>query len=152
MPKIAIVIDDFGNDYGLASSFMDIGLPITISVLPSSTHAKKISEKAGAKGFEVILHLPMEPKNYPDVDPGPDALLSSMGEKEILGLIEKNLKKIPGVYGINNHMGSCFTEQEDGMTYVLKELKKRGLFLSGQQDYQQQRGLQACGRDRGSCG
>ncbi|MBN1626728.1 MAG: divergent polysaccharide deacetylase family protein [Deltaproteobacteria bacterium] len=128
LPKIAIVIDDFGDDYGLATSFMDIGFPITMSILPSSTHAKKIAEKAVENGFEVILHLPMEPKNYPDVYPGPDALLTSMDEKEILGLIDKNLEKIPGVYGINNHMGSCFTEQEDKMTYVLKELKKRDLF------------------------
>lgn len=128
LPKIAIVIDDIGNDYRLASSIMDIGLPFTLSVLPSSTYAKRIAEKAGEKGFEVILHLPMEPKNYPSVNPGPDALLTKMDEIEIRALVDKNLKKVPGVSGVNNHMGSYFSEKEDKMKYVLIELKKRGLF------------------------
>lgn len=128
LPKIAIIIDDIGNDCAMADSLMDIGLQVTLSILPSTTHAKDIAEKANNKGFEVILHLPMEPKNYPDVNPGRDALLTDMGEEEILAVMAKNLKKIPGVSGVNNHMGSCFTEKEDKMTYVLKELKKRGLF------------------------
>jgi polysaccharide deacetylase 2 family uncharacterized protein YibQ len=128
MPKIAIIIDDIGNDYDLASSLMDIGLPLTLSVLPSSVYAKDIAEKAREKGFEVILHLPMEPKNYPAVNPGPDALLTKMDEKEIRAIMGKDLKKVPGVSGVNNHMGSYFTEREDKMTYVLRELKKRGLF------------------------
>ena len=128
LPKIAIVIDDVGNDYKLANSFMNIGLPLTLSILSSSTYAEDIAEKAKEKGFEVILHLPMEPKNYPAVNPGPDALLTKMDENQIRAVLDKNLEKIPGVAGVNNHMGSYFTEREDKMTYVLKDLKKRGLF------------------------
>jgi len=128
LPRIAIIIDDIGNDFNLASSLMDIGLPITLSIMPSSAYAKDIAEKAGEKGLEVILHLPMEPKNYPAVNPGPDALLTKMDENQIKAIIAKDLKKVPGVSGVNNHMGSYFTEREDKMTYVLRELKKRGLF------------------------
>ena len=128
LPKIAIIIDDIGNDTSLASSLMDMGLPITLSVLPSSLYAKEIAEKARKKGFEVILHLPMEPKNYPAVNPGPDTLLTKMDEKKIRAVMDKNLKKVPGISGVNNHMGSYFTEREDKMAPVLKELKKRGLF------------------------
>jgi uncharacterized protein len=128
LPKIAIIIDDIGNDTSLASSLMDMGLPVTLSVLPSSLYAREIAEKARKKGFEVILHLPMEPKNYPSVNPGPDALLTKMDERQIRAIIDKDLKKVPGISGVNNHMGSYFTEKEDKMTYVLKELKKKDLF------------------------
>jgi uncharacterized protein len=129
LPKIAIIIDDIGNDYELALSFMDIGLPLTLSILPSSPYGKAIAEMAREKGFEVILHLPMEPKNYPDINPGPDALLTKMDESEIKMVIDRALKKVPGVSGVNNHMGSYFTERADKMTYVLKDLKKRNLFF-----------------------
>lgn len=128
LPKIAIIIDDIGNDYKLASSLIDSNIPVTLSVMPSSAYAKDIAEKARKKGIEVILHLPMEPKNYPDVNPGPDALLTKMDERQIKAIINKDLKMVPGVSGVNNHMGSYFTEREDKMSYVLKELKKRGLF------------------------
>jgi polysaccharide deacetylase 2 family uncharacterized protein YibQ len=128
LPKIAIVIDDIGNDSDMASSLMELGLPVTLSVLPSSLYARDIAEKATGKGFEVILHLPMEPKNYPTVNPGPDALLTKMDERRIKAIIDKGLRKVPGVSGVNNHMGSYFTEKEDKMTYVLKELKRRNLF------------------------
>jgi len=128
LPKIAIVIDDIGNDKNIASSLINIGLPITLSVLPSSFYGEEIAEKASSRGFEVMLHLPMEPKNYPNVNPGPDALLVKMNEREIKTIITRDLKKIPGVSGVNNHMGSYFTEKEDKMTYVLREIKKKGLF------------------------
>jgi uncharacterized protein len=128
LPKIAIVIDDIGNDYDLAEGFMKIDLPLTLSVLPSSQYGKDIAEKARKKGFEVILHLPMEPKNYPDVNPGPDALLIKMTEGEIKTIFDRDIDKIPGVRGANNHMGSGFTENQDKMRYVLRELKERDLF------------------------
>jgi uncharacterized protein len=128
LPKIAIVIDDVGNDYNLAEAVMKIGLPLTLSILPSSRYGRDIAEKARTKGFEVIMHLPMEPKDYPNVNPGSDALLTKMNEEEIRTVIDQDLRKIPGVRGINNHMGSYFTERQDKMTVVLKELKKRGLF------------------------
>jgi uncharacterized protein len=128
LPKIAIVIDDVGNDYEMAEAVMKIDLPLTLSILPSSRYGKNVAEKARLKGFEVIMHLPMEPKNYPKVNPGPDALLTKMNEGEIRTIIDQDLKKIPGVRGVNNHMGSYFTERQDKMAYVLKELKKRDLF------------------------
>jgi|WetSurMetagenome_2_1015567.scaffolds.fasta_scaffold53235_2 uncharacterized protein len=128
LPKIAIVIDDVGNDYNLAEAVMKINLPLTLSILPSSRYGRDIAEKARAKGFEVIMHLPMEPKDYPNVNPGSDALLTKMNEEEIRTIIDQDLKKIPGVRGINNHMGSYFTERQDKMTLVLRELKKRDLF------------------------
>ena len=128
LPKIAIIIDDIGYDYNLALSFMDYDLPLTLSVLPLAPYTSDIVDSANETGSELLLHLPMEPKDYPRLDPGPGALLTTMGEKELRRIISENIKKVPGLRGVNNHMGSFFTEKYDKMRTVLEEIKKHGLF------------------------
>jgi len=76
----------------------------------------------------LLLHLPMEPKGYPRLKPGPGALLIDMGTKEINKIIGASVKQIPGLRGVNHHMGSNFTERADKMSLVLTEIKKRKLF------------------------
>ena len=127
-PRIAIIIDDLGYDSELAFSFIDLDLPLTLSFLPFAPFTEQIAREASKSGHELMLHLPMEPKNYPSVNPGPGALLLSMDEDEIRKVLDKNLAEIPGVSGVNNHMGSAFTEDRDKIQIVLKELKKRNLF------------------------
>jgi polysaccharide deacetylase 2 family uncharacterized protein YibQ len=129
LPKIAIIIDDLGYDHDIAVSFGQLDLPLSLSVLPLAPYTKSIVNEAKKRGCELILHLPMEPKNYPYLDPGPGALLIKMSEKEIRKTIGDHLKRISGVRGVNNHMGSYFTEREDKMAIVLDELRKRNLFF-----------------------
>jgi len=128
LPKIAIIIDDIGYDHELAVSFLDLDLPLSFSVLPWAPHSIEIADKASKKGSELLLHLPMEPKNYPDLDPGPGAILTDMEEDEIRKIIREDIKQVPGLRGVNHHMGSYFTERRDKMKIVLKELKKHNLF------------------------
>jgi len=128
MPKIAIIIDDLGYSPNIAFSFIRSGLTLSFSVLPCAPFCGPIVEEAEKMGCEVLLHLPMEPKNYPSVDPGPGALFSSMSDQEIKRILNQDLLDVPGLRGVNNHMGSCFTENTDKMKAVLEELKKRNLF------------------------
>ena len=127
-PKIALIVDDLGYDVGLAESLLDLRLSLNLAVLPNAPFGGAIAEAAHKKGWEVILHLPMEPENHPHVDPGSGALLTSMSEKEIRMLFEEHLKQVPGARGVNNHMGSRFTRSESKMQILLGELKRRGLF------------------------
>ena len=127
-PRVAIIIDDLGYDLDLAKSIMDLNLGLSLSVLPMAPCTKNIVEAAQERKYEVILHLPMEPETYPHEDAGPGALLTSMSEKEIKGLLEEHLKRVPGARGVNNHMGSRFTESEDKMGILMQELKRRRLF------------------------
>lgn len=129
LPRVAIIIDDIGYDRELAASFMNIGFPIVLSVLPMGPYSEDIAARAGERGCELLLHLPMEPKGYPEIDPGKGALLTSMDEKTIGSLTRKYVKMVPGVKGVNNHMGSSFTERQDKMRFVLKELKNLDLFF-----------------------
>ncbi len=127
-PKLAIIIDDLGYDSNMASSFFQLDLPLSFSVLPSAPLTEVIVREANKEGCELILHLPMEPKNYPSVKPGPGALFISMDEHEIRQILDQDLRQITGVRGVNNHMGSSFTENKDKMLVVLEELKRRDLF------------------------
>lgn len=128
LPKIAIIIDDVGYDVETARSFLRLDIPLTLSILPSSPHAVLIAKEAHENGRELILHLPMEPKGYPKLKPGPGAVLVGMPGETISGIMDDHLKRFPQVRGVNNHMGSRFTEIEEGMAVVFAELRKRGLF------------------------
>jgi uncharacterized protein len=81
-------------------------------------------------GRDVLLHQPMEPLDYSNrIDPGPGALFVGMTEEHILAVLQENLAQVPQAIGVNNHMGSRFTADDQGMAIVLKEMKNRGLFF-----------------------
>jgi polysaccharide deacetylase 2 family uncharacterized protein YibQ len=128
MPRVAIIIDDLGYDLDLAKSFVGLDLALTLSVLPMAPYTEQIIETAGKKKCEVMVHLPMEPESYPRVDAGPGALLTKMNDDELNKLLEGHLKRVPGARGVNNHMGSRFTESADKMQVLLNQLKSRSLF------------------------
>jgi len=127
--QVAIVIDDFGQDLGAAKKFLNLPLAITYSILPFQAHSEEILQLAVSRGHEVILHLPMEPIEYPRINPGRGALLVAMSENKIRQTVETALDAYPNIAGVNNHMGSKFTKQPDAMKVVLTQLKRRGLYF-----------------------
>ncbi len=126
--KIAIIIDDIGYQIEIAEQIMSLNYPVAISVLPFLPHSQFVAQMAKEKGLTVLLHLPMEPHNT-NTDPGKGAIFTTMNEREIKAKILANLKDIPYVDGVNNHMGSKATEDEFIMRTVLHELKERNLFF-----------------------
>lgn len=128
-PRVGIIIDDLGYDSSLANAFIRLDLPLTFSVLPFTPNTGLIAQKARKEGREIMLHLPMEPISYPDVNPGDGVLMVSMDKEMILEILNRDLSQIPFVAGVNNHMGSRFTEIEKKMMIVLTELKKKGLYF-----------------------
>jgi uncharacterized protein len=129
LPVVAIVIDDLGYHKQLAADFIEVDAPLTLSFLPQAPFSGELVRQADQKGKETLLHLPMEPKEFPQVNPGPKALLTSMTDEEIRNILENYLDAFPQVAGVNNHMGSRFTENRDKMTLVLTLIKKRNLFF-----------------------
>ncbi|TIH20008.1 divergent polysaccharide deacetylase family protein [Marinifilum sp. JC120] len=128
-PKLAIVIDDMGEDVRLAKGLAALDAKITFSIWPSSSHVKKTIDIAKKSGNEIMVHLPMQPKGYPKVNPGADALLVGMNADKISQITLAAISKVPGATGLNNHMGSSFTENYNGMVVVLKQLHKKQLFF-----------------------
>lgn len=129
LPRVAIIIDDLGYDQNMASRFLVLSGVMSFSVLPHSPFQKSIATKIHRSGKEVLLHLPMEPEEYPQVDPGVGALLSSMTPDDLLDQLRKNLDTIPFVAGVNNHMGSKLTQDPAKMRQIFTVLKKRNLFF-----------------------
>ncbi len=128
-PKIAIIIDDLGYDKRIAMSLFDVHSDITFAILPFSPFGKTIANHLSAKGAELMLHLPMEPTQYPQVNPGPGALLAAMTPDALLAQLQKDLDAVPGIVGVNNHMGSRLTASAEKMRQVFTVLKKEGLFF-----------------------
>jgi polysaccharide deacetylase 2 family uncharacterized protein YibQ len=127
--RIAIVIDDMGCDLSPVYEILSIDIPITLSILPSRPFSMEAAEKARKKGREIILHLPMEPRGYPEENPGEGCLYIRMSHEEIEKQLEEDIAAVPSISGVNNHMGSRFMEDEDRVETVLKQLKKKELFF-----------------------
>lgn len=129
LPKLAIIIDDLGYDKRIAEKFLNLDAAFTFSILPYSPYQKKIVRLAQDKGLEIMLHLPMEPIEYPAVNPGPGTLLTSMSPDQLIKQLEKNLDSLPSAKGVNNHMGSRLTTESTQMYQIFSVLKKRELFF-----------------------
>ncbi|RZB36859.1 MAG: uncharacterized protein SRB2_01659 [Desulfobacteraceae bacterium Eth-SRB2] len=129
LPKIAIIIDDIGYDKEIVKKFIGLDAVFTFSILPYSPFQKSIARSIHSKGLDVMLHLPMEPNEYPMVNPGPGALLTSMSPDQLINQLDKDLDSFPFIQGVNNHMGSKMTAVSTQLYQIFSVLKKRKLFF-----------------------
>jgi polysaccharide deacetylase 2 family uncharacterized protein YibQ len=128
-PRVAIIVDDLGARRDVFDPLRDIRRPLTIAVLPGLPLSEWTAREAAQAGMEVILDLPMEPYRFPEVDPGPGALLMTMSPQELQAQVGAHLASVPGAVGVTNHMGSRMTEDRARMRTVLEVLAGRRLFL-----------------------
>ncbi len=129
LPAIAIIIDDIGFDWHIVDKFLSLDIKLTFSILPFAPDKDIIIRKIRKKGLEMMLHLPMEPREYPKINPGPDALMAYMSPDKIRSSLIKILNKSDFAKGVNNHMGSRLTSLPACIYPVLSIIKKRGLFF-----------------------
>ena len=127
--RVAIVIDDIGWDLSMAQALLALDAPISFAIIPQSPHQAEIVEAAQQYGRDILLHLPMEPHGYPQVNPGKHALLSTMSPPELTAQIQAALQHLPMAVGVNNHMGSRLTENPQAMRVVMQELQQHNLFF-----------------------
>jgi len=127
-PRIALIIDDIGNSVSRARAFLSVKIPMTFSILPQLRHSRGLAEEIAGKGYEVMLHQPMEPYGN-EIRPGPGALYISDENRKIEETIAENLWEIPQATGVNNHMGSRFTACSTKVVQALKIIKKKDLFF-----------------------
>lgn len=127
--KIAIVLDDWGYNLNNAEILKEIKEPLTLAILPRRAYSAAVSQLALELKKEAILHLPLEPRRQPQYRLEPDTIVSSMPRKEIIKILEVDIKSVPDIKGVSNHMGSLATENEKLMTIIFSELKKRGLYF-----------------------
>lgn len=127
--RVAIVIDDMGASLSALRALLELDYPVSIAIWPRAAQAKESAQMAHARNLEVLLHQPMQPLEYPRVKPGPGAVLNSMSPEEISRIVRQNLALLPYVSGLNNHMGSSFTQNRGGLEAVLSALPRRNMFV-----------------------
>jgi len=127
--RIAIVIDDLGNDREALERIARWPFAVGGAVLPGLPGSADAARRLAASGKEVLLHLPMEPDGYPLVQPGPGVILRSDDDEKIAHTLIDDLASVPGAVGVNNHMGSAATADPRVMRAVVRVLAERGLFL-----------------------
>ena len=131
-PRVAIIVDDIGQHKEPIDKLLKLEGPLTFAILPNLPYSTYAAEKAHQRGWDVILHLPMEPmesSGYTGQDAGEDALLVGQTKEAIIAQLDKNLASFPYVEGVNNHMGSKFMENDELMELVLERINSKGLYF-----------------------
>ncbi len=126
---VAVVIDDVGFEPGPVLEMAGLGLPLTFAILPFQPFSRRLAARLTDQGFEVILHMPMEPLNFPARDPGEGAVEEGMTPAQVSKLVLKALEDVPQARGLNNHMGSRATADPAIMQAVLKVVRGKGLYF-----------------------
>jgi polysaccharide deacetylase 2 family uncharacterized protein YibQ len=127
-PEIAIIIDDAGVDRSNTNVLIGLKGPLTLSFLPYGSDLPGQARRARANGHEIMLHVPMEPHGS-FAEPEPHLLRVRQSAAEIRRRLARDLDLLPGIVGINNHMGSLFTSDPDALAPVMEELALRGLLF-----------------------
>jgi polysaccharide deacetylase 2 family uncharacterized protein YibQ len=125
---VAIVIDDLGQDLAPARDILSLPGKITFAVMPGLAQSRKVAELARQNRREVLLHLPMEPKDR-NMKTSPGTLRSDMTPMDFLSTLSDDVASVPGAVGVNNHEGSALTENKEAMKFLMAELKARNLLF-----------------------
>jgi polysaccharide deacetylase 2 family uncharacterized protein YibQ len=127
--EVAIVIDDVAYDVDQIDRFAKLDVPLTFAILPRDRRTKELAAKATELHFPIILHLPMEPIDLVHNNPGGAGLYLQMTPEQLHQQFVKDVASVPNIVGINNHMGSAFTEDPEKMALVMRWVKQRNLFF-----------------------
>lgn len=125
--KLAVVIDDAGRDLESQHIYENLGIPLTLAVMPNQVHTREAAASWAAHGLPVIVHQPME--SVSGVRMENKAILTSMTDWEISQIMKDSLSQVPEAVGINNHQGSKATADRRVMNEVMNVLHKRGMFF-----------------------
>jgi polysaccharide deacetylase 2 family uncharacterized protein YibQ len=124
--RLAIILDDLGTDRAAADAIFALPFPLTLSVLPNHTHSVDIADEAQRRGYEVMLHLPMQ--SVENEKPEAQELRPGMNASEVAAILDQMVSAVPGVVGVNNHQGSQATADQPLMSELMPVLRDRGLF------------------------
>ena len=126
---LAIVIDDIGHNLERLQELLALDATLNYAVLPDIPKADQAARMIQDAGQEYLIHLPMEPEDYPNKNPGPYPLLLSLGLTETRNRLGQYLERLPGAVGASNHMGSAYSANPIHMKLVQDMLARRGKFF-----------------------
>lgn len=124
--RLAILLDDLGNDRKAAEAIFALHVPMTVSVLPSHEYSKEIAAAAKSHGCEVMLHLPMQ--SVANETPEGEELKPGLSPAEVEEMVNRMLEAVPQADGVNNHQGSQATANAALMSELMPVLRDAGVF------------------------
>ena len=128
MPVVAIVIGGLGVGAAKTTdAIMKLPPAVTLAFTPYGADPGKLAERARAQRHEIFLQIPMEPYDFPDNDPGPQTLLTSLTPDQNMDRLYWHLSRMQGYAGLTNFMGARFVATEPAMQPIIREAAKRGL-------------------------
>lgn len=122
--KLALIVDDCGQWIDTERAFIALGIPLTLSVLPSVAYTGEIAREASDAGKGVMLHLPME--TLSGKYPGPGEVTTAMSDDAIIAQVQADLAQVPLARGVNNHEGSKASANRRVMRDVIGVLAQHG--------------------------
>jgi polysaccharide deacetylase 2 family uncharacterized protein YibQ len=127
-PVVAIVVGGLGVGAAKTTdAIMKLPSAVTLAFTPYGSDPGKLTERARAQRHEILLQIPMEPFDYPDNDPGPQTLLTTLSPEQNLDRMYWHLSRFQGYAGIANFMGGRFVVADAVMQPIIREAAKRGL-------------------------
>jgi uncharacterized protein len=128
MPVVAIVVGGLGVGAAKTTdAIMKLPPAVTLAFTPYGADPAKLAERARAQRHEILLQVPMEPFDYPDNDPGPQTLLTSLTTEQNIDRLHWQMSRLQGYVGLVSYMGGRFSASEQALSPVLREAGKRGL-------------------------
>jgi len=128
MPVVAIVVGGLGVGAAkTVDAILKLPAAVTLAFTPYGSDPTKLAERARAQRHEIFLQIPMEPYDYPDNDPGPQTLLTTLAPEQNLDRFYWHLSRFQGYAGIANFMGARFVATDAVMQPIVREAAKRGL-------------------------
>jgi polysaccharide deacetylase 2 family uncharacterized protein YibQ len=124
---IALIIDDIGYVDDLGARAVALPDDVTFAVLPHTPYGVALAQAAHGSGKEVMLHAPMS--NLAAMPLGPGGLTPQLSREEFVQTLTSALDAVPHLQGMNNHMGSELTAQEEPMRWVMETLQGRNLYF-----------------------
>jgi polysaccharide deacetylase 2 family uncharacterized protein YibQ len=128
MPVIAIVVGGLGVGAAkTVDAILKLPAAVTLAFTPYGSDPAKLAERARAQHHEILLQIPMEPYDYPDNDPGPQTLMTTLAAEQNIDRLYWHLSRFQGYAGIANFMGARFVAMDTAMVPIVREAAKRGL-------------------------
>ncbi|GAB6137929.1 hypothetical protein JCM15060_11180 [Halanaerobaculum tunisiense] len=125
--KVAIIIDDLGNRAKGTEEIFKLKQKITCAIMPFEKKSTAEAEEAIKRGYDVIIHLPMEAELDRPNWLGPKPILTDLSDQEIKTRMKEAIADIPQAVGFNNHTGGKATANRRVMEQVLQVAKEEGL-------------------------
>jgi uncharacterized protein len=126
--RVAIVIGGLAvSQTGTQAAIAKLPAEVTLAFAPQGNSIGRWMQAARQSGHEIVMQVPLEPFDYPNVNPGRNTLTVAASAEENLKSLRWALSRTTNYTGVMNYMGARFSADPAAMEPFMAELGKRGL-------------------------